>query len=547
MYGSLMTETTPQASPPLAPPLAGRAQWLGLAVLVLPALLAAMDGTALYFALPFLSADLRPSTGQMLWIMDSYGFLLAGLLVPMGVLGDRFGRRRLLMAGAAAFGAASVVAAYATSAEMLIAARALLGVGGATLAPSTIALIRNMFHDKRQRRTAIGIWTGAFAGGGVLGPVAGGVLLEHFWWGSVFLLNVPVMVLLLLAAPRLLPEYRDPAPGRFDVVSAALSFAAVLPVVYGIKTLAVDGWGTTPVAAVLAGLGVGAVFVSRQLRRPDPMIDLGLFRTKAFVAATVVVTVTMFTVIGVSLFTSQYLQLVLDLSPLRAALWSLPPFLTMPVGITLATLLVRRVRVAYVVGSGLALAAAGVLGLSMLDAGRGDLGTMLAAAAVMTVGVGMVTTISTELVLGVAPPERAGAASAMSETANELGSALGIAVLGTIGAAVYRAQVADSVPAGVPATAVDAARETLGAADAVARALPGGAGDALVRAADQAFVSGLHVTALVAAAGLAATAVLAAVLLRDVPADAVVPAGDDEDDEDAAGYAARPAEELATV
>ena len=511
----IMTEITNQ---PLATaPRAGRAEWLGLAALVLPSLLVAIDGTALYFALPFISADLRPSSDQTLWIMDGYGFVLAGLLVTMGVLGDRIGRRRLLLTGAAAFGAASVLAAWAPSAELLIAARVLLGVGGATLAPSTLALIRNMFLDQRQRRTAIGISAGAFSGGAVLGPVIGGLLLEHFWWGSVFLLNVPVMLLLLVIGPRLLPEHRDPRPGRFDLASALLSLAAVLPVVYGIKTAAVDGWGLGPAAFVAAGLAVGVVFVRRQLRRPDPMIDLALFRDPAFAGAIVTVAATMFTVIGVSLYTSQYIQLVLGYGPLASALWSLPPFLAMPVGITLATLGVRRVRVAHVVGSGLLLIALGVLGISTVDAD--GLVTLLLAATVMTTGVGMVTAIATELVVGVAPPERAGAAAAMSETANELGGSLGIAVLGAVGAAVYRGAMADTTPVGVPGAVADAARQTLGAAEAVAGALPGDAGRALVGVAEAAFVSGLQATALVAAAILAATAAVVAVLLRDVPAE----------------------------
>jgi DHA2 family multidrug resistance protein-like MFS transporter len=534
-----MIEIAEQAPPA---PRAGRAQWVGLAVLALPALLVAMDGTALYFALPFLSADLRPSADQLLWITDSYAFLLAGLLVTMGVLGDRIGRRRLLMAGAGAFGVASVLAAWAPSAEALIAARALLGIGGATLAPSTLGLIRAMFPDQRQRRTAIGVWGAAFAGGGVLGPVAGGVLLEHFWWGSVFLLNVPVMLLLLAVAPRLLPEHRDPRPGRFDLLSAALSLGAVLSVVYGIKTAAVDGWGAAPAAAIAAGVLVGAGFVRRQRRTPDPMVDLALFRNHAFVAAIATTTVVMFTVIGVSLHTAQYLQLVLGMGPLEGALWSLPPFLVMPVGITLATVLVRRVRVGYVVGAGLALSATGVLLLGTLD--RDGLVMLLAAASVMTAGVGMVTTLTTELVVGLAPPERAGAASALSESANELGGALGVALLGTVGAAVYRGQLADTLPAGVPGAAADAARETLGAAEAVAAALPAPLADAVARAADAAFVSGLHVVAFAAAGVLGAMALLAAVGMRNVPADAVArgddPAGDERQQAERSEQAEQP-------
>jgi DHA2 family multidrug resistance protein-like MFS transporter len=251
------------------------------------------------------------------------------------------------------------------------------------------------------------------------------------------------------------------------------------------------------------------------------MIDLDLFRHKAFVGAIVTVTATMFTVIGVSLFTAQYLQLVLGFGPLEGALWSLPPFLAMPIGITLATVLVRRVRVASVVGAGLALAALGVLGLSTLD--TDGLATMLVSAAVMTIGIGMVTTIATELVVGVAPAERAGAASALSETANEFGASLGIALLGTAGAAVYRARMAETLPTGVPADAAEAARETLGAAESVASTLPGELGTALSRAAEQAFVSGLQTTALTAAAVLAVAAAVVTVLLREVPPDAVTP------------------------
>jgi len=528
--------TQPDGQQAASPARAGRAEWLGLAALVLPSLLVAIDGTALYYALPFISADLEPTSDQMLWIMDSYGFVLAGLLVTMGVLGDRIGRRRLLLVGAAAFGAASVIAAWAPSAEALIAARALLGVGGATLAPSTLALIRNMFHDQRQRRTAIGISAGAFSGGAVLGPIVGGLLLEHFWWGSVFLLNVPVMLLLLVVGPLLLPEHRDPNPGRFDLLSALMSLGAVLPVVYGIKSVAVHGWGTEPAVAIAAGLVVGTAFVRRQLRRPDPMIDLALFRNPAFVGAIVTVTATMFTVLGVSLFTSQYIQLVLGYGPLESALWSLPPFLAMPIGITLATLGVRRARVAHVVGAGLLLVSLGVLGISTVDAD--GLVRLLLAASVMTIGIGMVTTIATELVVGVAPPERAGAAAAMSETANELGGSLGIAVLGAVGAASYRGAMADTTPAGIPDAVADAARQTLGAAESVARSLPGGAARALTRVAENAFVSGLHVTALSAAAVIAATAVLVTVLLRDVPADAV--AGEEPADEPVAEPADEP-------
>jgi DHA2 family multidrug resistance protein-like MFS transporter len=261
-----------------SPGRAGRREWLGLAVLALPCLLYSMDLTVLHLAVPKLTADLRPSSVELLWIIDIYGFLVAGSLITMGTLGDRIGRRRLLLIGAAAFGAASIAAAFSTSARMLIATRALLGVAGATIAPSTLSLIRNMFLDPRQRTTAIGVWITSFSVGGAIGPLVGGIVLETFSWGAVFLIGVPVMVLLLIIGPRLLPEYRDPAAARLDPLSALLSLLAVLAVIFGLKRIAQDGLAVGPVLFILAGLVVGAAFVRRQLRMPDPLIDLRLFR-----------------------------------------------------------------------------------------------------------------------------------------------------------------------------------------------------------------------------------------------------------------------------
>ena len=274
----------PSAATPndTVPARATRREWIGLAVIALPCLLYAMDLTVLTLAVPALTADLRPSANELLWIVDIYGFLVAGLLVTMGTLGDRIGRRRLLLIGAAAFGAASVLAAFAPTAETLIAARALLGVAGATLAPSTLSLIRSMFLDAQQRTVAIGVWVTSFSAGAAIGPLVGGVLLEQFWWGSVFLLAVPPMIVLLAVGPRLLPEYRDPEPGPLDLVSVALSLAAVLLVIYGVKTVASDGAGWAGIAPALAGLLAAAVFVDRQRRVAHPMLDLGLFRTPGF-------------------------------------------------------------------------------------------------------------------------------------------------------------------------------------------------------------------------------------------------------------------------
>src|SRR5215470_9060410 len=264
---------------------AGRKEWTGLGVLMLPLLLVSMDVSVLYFAVPFIARDLEPTSTQQLWIFDVYGCVLAGLLITMGSLGDRIGRRRLLLIGAAAFSLASLGAAYSQTAEQLIAARAVQGIAGATLMPSTLALIRNMFHDEKQRRTAIAVWTGATMSGIALGPVLSGVLLDHFWWGSVFLINVPFMVLLVLLAPVLVPEFRAPQAGRFDLVSSVLSLGAVLPVIYGIKEIAADGLSLERVLWIVAGVAVGAMFIARQARIPAPMIDLKLFRSRGFTGA----------------------------------------------------------------------------------------------------------------------------------------------------------------------------------------------------------------------------------------------------------------------
>ena len=339
-------------------PRAGRRECIGLAVIALPCLLYSMDLTVLNLALPALSADLRPSSTQLLWIVDIYGFMVAGLLIPMGTLGDRIGRRRLLMIGAAAFGVASVLAAFARSAEMLIAMRALLGVAGATLAPSTLSLIRNMFHDPAQRTVAIGVWISSYSVGAAIGPLVGGLLLEYFWWGSVFLLSVPVMLLLLLAGPMLLPEFRDPDAGRPDLPSIVLSLASVLAVIYGLKRMAEGGWSWPAALALIAGVLAGIAFLRRQGRLDDPLIDLRLFRRPVFSAALASYSLGCFVLFGVYLFIGQYLQLVLELSPLQAGLWTLPWALSFVVGSMLTPVLVRRVAPAAVVTGGLVLAAA---------------------------------------------------------------------------------------------------------------------------------------------------------------------------------------------
>ncbi|WP_435583063.1 MFS transporter [Amycolatopsis thermoflava] len=483
----------------------GRRDWAALGVLVLPVLLISVDMTVLGFALPYLSEDLGPTGAEQLWIVDIYSFVLGGLLVLMGTLGDRIGRRKLLLSGAVAFGVASVAAAFATSPGMLIAARALLGVGGATLMPSTLALIRSIFTDPARRRTAIAVWGAGFSGGMALGPVLGGWLLEHFWWGSVFLINVPVMVVLLVAGPFLLPEARDPRPGRFDPLSAVLSLAAVLPVVYGIKRFAEHGADPLAAGSVLTGAAFAVVFVRRQRALPDPMLDLALFRDRRFSASVLTNMLGVFALVGLLFLVPQYLQLVLGLRPMTAALWLLPTTVAGIVGSFAAARLARRVPVPRLIGGGLLAAAAGFAALVALGVHSG-LAILVAGMALVGFGVALSETLTNDLIITAAPPARAGAASAISETGFELGGALGTAVLGSIAAAVYRA--------GVPGDAGETARETLGGAVAAAAGLPPAQAEALLAAARAAFVHGLQVSAVAGAALLAYTGVQALVLLR---------------------------------
>jgi len=509
-----------------APQLAGRREWIGLAVLALACLLYAMDLTVLHLAVPSVSADLHPSSSQLLWITDIYGFMVAGFLITAGTLGDRIGRRRLLLLGAAAFGVVSVFAALSTSPQMLITSRALLGIAGATLAPSTLSLIFSMFPDPGQRQVAIGIWITSFSAGGAIGPVLGGVLLERFWWGSVFLLALPVMALLLVLGPLVLPEYRAPGAGRPDLVSAAMSLLAVLAVVFGLKRVAQYGPGPLAGAAVLTGLVAGVVFARRQLRLADPMIDLRLFRIRAFNASLATNLLGIFIVVGYFLFVAQYLQLVLGLSPLAAGLWSLPSAFGFIIGSNLAPRILRRVRPAFVIGVGLGLAA---IGLGVLTRVGGsphrDLAILATASFVISLGLAPVFTATTNLIVSSAPPERAGAASGISETGAELGGALGIAILGSIGAAVYRGDLANALPADVPSQAAAIARGTLGGAVSVAAQLPGDTGPALLDAAREAFIQGMQLTVTLSAVAAACIAVVATVLLWAVPTPPQAEAG----------------------
>ncbi len=490
-----------------------RRRWAALAVLVLPVLLISVDMTVLGFAIPALSADLQPSGPQLLWIIDIYSFLLAGLLVLMGNLGDRIGRRKLLMIGATAFGLASVVAAFATSAEMLIAARALLGLGGATLMPSTLSLIRTVFPDDRERRNAIAVWAASFAGGAALGPIVGGFLLEHFWWGSVFLINAPVMVLLLLGAFFLLPESRNPTPGPFDVLSAGLSIGGILPLVYGLKVIGTEGVSLPAVTALLVGAGLLTLFVRRQRRLVEPLLDVTLFANRIFTVAVLTNLLATFALIGVLFFLPQYLQIVLGLSPLTAGLWMMPLAIGTISGSLSAPWLSRLVGLRVIIGGGMLLASVGFATGAML-ASTESLVTLMVWTALVGLGVGMAESLTNDVIVSSAPPERTGGAAAISETAYEFGAAMGTAVLGTVGLLVYRAGL-DGAPVSVPEEAIEAGGETLGALGSVTAALPADVASAFTDVANTAFTSGLSTVLGVAALVAAYTGVQALVVLRD--------------------------------
>ena len=501
-----------------SPPKATRREWLGLAVIALPCMLYAMDLTVLNLALPRIAADLKPSSATLLWIVDIYGFFVAGFLVTMGNLGDRIGRRRLLLRGATAFGISSVVAAMSRTTGMLILARAVLGIAGATLAPSTLSLIRNMFLQARQRTVAIGVWTASYSIGGAIGPLLGGAMLQHFHWGSVFLLAVPVMVLLLVTGPILLPESRAPSTKPLDLGSAALSLAAVLTVIYGLKISVQGGVMWLPLLSVGVGLGIGVAFVRRQRRLVDPLIDLRLFRNRTFSVSLAMYMLVTLVTFGAYVLVGQYLQLVAGLSPLSAGLWMLPWSASYVIGSFLAPALARRVQPAYVMAGGLVLAAIGFFAVTRV-AGLGVEAIIIASTA-YSLGLSPVFTLGIDAIIAAAPAERAGAAAALSETGSELGGALGIAVLGSVATAIYRGFLghAGLLDIGVPPEARKAALDTLGGAAAAAARLPSaGAGTLLLDTAKVAFTHALQVTLTVCAVVSMATSVVVAVALRRAP------------------------------
>ncbi|MGW0914366.1 MFS transporter [Streptomyces sp. NPDC002784] len=504
---------------------AGANRWVVLVVLCASLLLVAVDATVLHVAVPAVTEDLRPGGIELLWIVDVYPLVCASLLILFGTLGDRVGRRRILLLGYALFGVASALAALADTAQVLIAARALLGVGGAMIMPATLSILRQVFPDRRERALAIGIWSAVAAVGAAVGPLLGGFLLEHFWWGSVFLVNIPLMLVSLPVGRLLLPESKGDGRGPWDVIGALMAAAGLFGVVLGVKRLGggdFDGAGVLP---LLVGAALLVLFVRRQRRRAHPLVDLRMFARPAFSTSVGCIVLAMLALVGLELIAAQYLQLVLGLSPLETGLRLLPlTFAAMGAGLAGARML-RRFGPRRMVCSGFCLTAFAVVLLTAMG-GTDDPALMLSGFVLL--GFGLETTLfgAYESMLSEAPPEQAGGAAAIGETSYQLGAGIGIALLGTVMNAAY-APGLSSVP-GVPASASASASHSLGEAYEVAGQLGGAAGETLREAARNCFVHGLHVTLLVSAGLLLLGAVMALRLPRAMscePAAAVeVPA-----------------------
>ncbi|MFF2995597.1 MFS transporter [Streptomyces sp. NPDC057950] len=500
---------------------AGANRWVVLVVLCVSLLLVALDATVLHVAVPAVTEDLKPGAIELLWIVDVYPLVCASLLILFGTLGDRIGRRRVLLLGYALFGVASGVAALADSAQLLIGARALLGVGGAMIMPATLSILRQVFPDRRERALAIGIWSAVAAVGAAVGPLLGGFLLEHFWWGSVFLVNIPLMLVSLPVGRLLLPESRGERNGPWDVTGALMAAAGLFGLVLGVKQL---GGGEAPLgpftwAPLLLGAALMFGFVRRQRRRAYPLVDLRMFARPAFSTSVGCIVLAMLALVGLELIAAQYLQLVLGLSPLETGLRLLPlTFAAMAAGLVGARML-RRFGPRVMVCSGFCATAAAVVTLTAMG-GNDNAGLLLVGFVLL--GFGLETTLfgAYESMLSEAPPAQAGGAAAIGETSYQLGAGIGIALLGSVMNAAYAPGL--SSVRGVPAADSAAAGHSLGEAYDVAARLGGARGAALRHAARDSFVHGLHVTLLVSAGLLVLGAVMALRLPRVM--DCEVPA-----------------------
>lgn len=506
---------------PAQPPKAGRREWIALAVLCLPTMLAAVDINIMFLALPHIAEDLGSGGTAQLWMTDIYGFMIAGFLITMGSLGDRIGRRKLLMAGSAVFLVASLFAAFATSTEMLIISRAVLGVAGATIAPSVLGLLRQMFQDPKQMGAAMGLWGTSIMLGSVLGPVVGGLLLGAFWWGSIFIMAVPITGLLLLTGFFLLPESNNPNAPKLDLISVGMTLAGILPLIWGLKEAAREGWSAGSIAAVAIGAVFLVAFVQRQRMVENPLMDLSLFRVRTLSIALLLALSIALVMGGLGLMATQFMQMILDLSAFRVGAWMLLPAIALFIIGNMGTALARKIRPGIVLAGGALVAAVGMVVVAQVTPSS-SLALLLIGMAIVFGGGGMIGIMSPFLVMSSAPPEKGGAAGSYSSTVGEFGTALGVAVMGLIGTAVYRGQL--TVPSGVPEEAAEVAQESISGAVFTSEAIPGAQGAELLASAESAFTDSFHTVAWIAVVLYVGVAALAAFGLKHVPATGDQPA-----------------------
>lgn len=486
-------------------------RWLALALLMLPVLLVSIDNNVLTFAIPSISSSLQADGTQVLWMIDIYPLILAGFLVPMGNLGDRIGRRRVLLIGAVGFALVSVAAAYSPTAETLILWRALQAVFGSMLMPATLSLIRNIFVDARERTTAVAVWASMFSAGAALGPMVGGWLLEHFWWGSVFLISVPVLIPLLALSHLLVPESKDPNPGPMDPISIVLIVGTLLPITFGIKSVSTGEpwfiWAT----AIVVGVLLGVLFVRRQLAREKPMLDVRLFQRKMFSGPLLVNMLSLFSLVGFMYFLAQHLQLVAGLSPAEAATFMLPGLLVMFASGLAVVPFARHFGRVHLMVAGVLINVAAYGVLAVLGH-TGELWVVMTSFVLLGLGVGFSETVSNDLALSAVPATKAGAASAISETAYEVGAVMGTAVLGGLLNAFFASHL--RLPGGLSPEQQDLASQTLAGAHDVAAQVGGSDGAELLKSAAHAFDTGVGLTAGIAAVLALVVAVGVGRLLR---------------------------------
>jgi EmrB/QacA subfamily drug resistance transporter len=509
--------------PAVSTAAAGRRWWI-LAVLCLSVLLVVVDNTIVNVALPTISRDLNASTSALQWVVDAYTLSFAGLLLVGGNLGDRLGRRRVLQLGLTLFGVFSVGAALSTSTAELIAARAAMGVAAALAYPATLAILNNVFTVARERVIAIGVWSAISGLAVAIGPVSGGALLRHFSWASVFYVSVPVVVIAVVAGRLLLPESRDPNAGRFDPLGALLSAAGIALLTYSIIEAPRHGWSSFATVGGIAGsLLILAVFVWWQARRPDPMLDVRLFRNMRFSAASVAIALAFFGLFGFIFMITQYFQIVRGYDPLGAGIATLL-FAFVTAGFSPAAMLaMRRFGTKLVVAAGLATMSAGFLVAMTTTIGASYWGNVVISMALMAAGLGLTTGPATEAIMGALPAGKAGAGSAVNDTTREVGGTLGVAIIGSVLNSGYGSHVLSGLTSlGAPAAAGHLAGQSVVAGMAVAGRFPAPLRDAAAGAVRSAFMTGVHRGSLVAAGATLAAALLA---LAFVPARAVTAAG----------------------